>query len=116
MRPRSMTQPTQSEDTTSQLCSVSLSLQVLNVFHLFFFHSFKMRSFSLSIFAATVLMMSNLALATEHLELHVSDNLQLNVVEGVVKTDKTMLGHYGHPPDECEEDEIAVQIQGKNHK
>ena len=75
-----------------------------------------MRSFSLSIFAATVLMMSNLVLATDHLELHVSDNLQLNVAEGVVKTDKTMLGHYGHPPDECEEDEIAVQIQGKNHK
>ena len=109
-----MTQPTQSEDTTSQLCSVSLSLQVRNVFHPFF-HSSKMRSFSLSIFAATVLMMSNLALATEHLELHVSDHLQLNVVEGVVKTDETMLGHYGHPPDECEEDEIAVQIQGKNH-
>jgi hypothetical protein len=22
------------------------------------------------------------------------------------------LGHYGHPPDECEEDEIPVQISG----
>ena len=23
------------------------------------------------------------------------------------------LGHYGHPPDDCEKDEIAVQINGK---
>ena len=29
-------------------------------------------------------------------------------------TTTSMLGHYGHPPDDCESDEIPVQIQGKN--
>jgi hypothetical protein len=77
-----------------------------------------MRSIFLTFAAAAAFIASASASEPVQVELLIPEQLEHVVVMGVKSDTEAAaginnLGHYGHPPDGCDKDEVAVQINGK---
>jgi hypothetical protein len=76
-----------------------------------------MRSIFLTLAAAAAFVASASASEPVQVELLVPEQLEHVVAMGVKSDTEAAginnLGHYGHPPDDCDKDEVAVQISGK---
>lgn len=71
-----------------------------------------MRSIFFTI-AAAVAFVASASSEPVKVELLVPEQLEHVVSDAAVFADTESLGHYGHPPDGCDKDEISVQISGK---